>query len=74
MHSSGGRFAIRQGDWKLIEAKGSGGWTRVEVADDAPDGQLYNLAADPAETQNLYEAESERVSEMRTMLEEVRRD
>lgn len=74
MHSSGGRFAIRQGDWKLIEAKGSGGWTRVEVADDAPDGQLYNLAADPAETQNLYDAESERVSEMRAMLDEVRRD
>lgn len=74
LHSSGGAFAIRHGDWKLIEAKGSGGWTRVEVADDAPAGQLYNLAADPAETRNLYDAESERVSELRAMLERVRRD
>ena len=74
LHSSGGAFAIRHGDWKLIEATGSGGWTRVEVAEDAPAGQLYNLAADPAETQNLYDAESERVSELRAMLERVRRD
>ena len=56
-------LAIRSGDWKYLDHKGSGG-NRYErenlkpfaLPDNAPDapGQLYNLAQDPGETHNLY--------------------
>jgi arylsulfatase A-like enzyme len=56
-HSSRGVFAVREGDWKLIEGLGSGGFTKpafIEPEPGGPIGQLYNLAEDPAETANLY--------------------
>ena len=52
-HSSGGMFAIREGDWKLILGNGSGGRQ-------APKGKpfqkpffLANMKANPAETENF---------------------
>ncbi len=56
-HSISGHFAYRQGDWKLLLTKGSGGWTsptEKEMPDDSLPAQLYNLADDPGETNNLY--------------------
>jgi arylsulfatase A len=56
-HSVSGHFAYRQGDWKLALARGSGGWTAPKensVAKDAPNAQLYNMAVDPGEQNNLY--------------------
>ena len=56
-HSHRGLFAIRQGPWKLVEGRGSGGFTqpvRLEPAPGEPAGQLYNLEEDPAETHNRY--------------------
>jgi arylsulfatase A-like enzyme len=56
-HSGNGHFAIRKGDWKLMEQLGSGGFTspqRVESEPGGPAGQLYNLADDPLEITNLY--------------------
>ena len=72
-HSISGHFAYRMGDWKLLLAKGSGGWTQPREKDiyrDAkfPEGQLYNLADDPGETNNLYNAFPEKVQEMLTCL------
>jgi len=67
-HSSEGRFAIRQGRWKLLLWPGSGGWShptpnpsqwlKVEATDLAtlPKYQLYDLQADPAETVNVAAA------------------
>lgn len=55
--SSDGFLGIRQGDWKLIESLGSGGFSaprRVEPSFDAPAGQLFNLKNDPLEENNLY--------------------
>ena len=50
-------LAIREGSWKfLMEGNGS-----------RP--QLYNLAADPAESRNLAEEQPDRVAAMRTQLE-----
>jgi arylsulfatase A-like enzyme len=48
---------IRSGHWKLINQLGSGGFSEpaiVEPNTGDPDGQLYNLHDDPAETRNLY--------------------
>lgn len=74
-HSLDGMFAIRKGDWKLIEGRGSGGFTqpaRIEPGPDDPIGQLYNLADDPSETENLYLERPEVVNELQTLLDETR--
>ncbi len=56
-HSGDGMFSIRQDNWKLITALGSGGFTspKHEAPQPGdPQGQLYDLSKDPAETTNLY--------------------
>ncbi|MCA9122644.1 MAG: sulfatase-like hydrolase/transferase [Planctomycetaceae bacterium] len=56
-HSFSGHFAYRQANWKLILARGSGGWSSPkenEVSPDDPVAQLYDLEADPGERNNLY--------------------
>lgn len=76
VHSSSiGYFAIRKGDWKLIEGLGSGGFTdpkEIKPTAGGPQGQLFNLAADPAETTDLYTQHPEKVEELRTLLAEIK--
>ena len=73
-HSVNGTFAIRKGKWKFIDAKGSGGWSLPEdqVAEGAPEGQLYNLPTDPSEQSNLYTQHPEIVSELKALLEKYK--
>lgn len=58
-HSVSGHFAYREGNYKLILAAGSGGWTapneKAAKASKMPKAQLYNLETDPGEQNNLYE-------------------
>ncbi|CAA6677763.1 MULTISPECIES: arylsulfatase [unclassified Lentimonas] len=74
-HSVSGHFAYRQGKWKLLLAKGSAGWTAptekalANVAD-APEGQLYDLEADPGEQNNLYLKNPEVVETLMAQLKE----
>ena len=61
-HSYSGHFAYRLGDWKLLLARGSGGWSspkEAQVGSDRPKAQLYNLAEDVGEQKNLYLKETE---------------
>jgi arylsulfatase A len=70
-HSISGHFAYRQGKWKLCLAKASGGWSspkEYEAPKDSPKGQLYDLEADPSETNNLYETQPEVVERLFTRL------
>lgn len=57
-HSINGRFAIRDGKWKLVFWPGSGGWSSPREKDSVwaslPKFQLFNLEADPEEKSNLY--------------------
>lgn len=74
-HSLSGMFALRMGDWKMIEGRGSGGFTRpkffkVEPGD--PTGQLYHLATDAQEQHNQWNKESELVDSMTAVLDQVR--
>lgn len=75
-HSLWGMFAIRKGDWKLIEHRGSGGFTRPREIDPAkeggPTGQLYNLKDDPSETKNLWDEKPEVVKELSQLLKKVK--
>ena len=72
-HSSRGLFAIRSGDWKLIDGHGSGGFTQPRYLQDSEeDGQLYNLATDPQETKNLFAEEGSRVDSMIRLLNHVK--
>ena len=71
--SSGNMIAIRHGDWKFIDGLGSGGFTEPKVvipSPDGPAGQLYNLATDPLESENLYLKHPEIVARLRAKLTE----
>ena len=76
------KLSIREGGWKYIDHKGSGGnnyerpgeWGMKSFAlrDTDPDapGQLYNLKEDPGETTNLYSKRPEVVERLKKLLEE----
>ena len=78
-------LAIRQGNWKYLDHKGSGGsnynrggewglkqYALPEKAPDAP-GQLYNLKSDPGETDNLYFKRPEIVKRLKYLLDQSQR-
>jgi arylsulfatase A-like enzyme len=68
-------FAIRDGDWKLIEGLGSGGFTQpaiIEQVEGGPAGQLYNMAEDPSEKTNLYQDRPDVVERLARILKETR--
>jgi arylsulfatase A-like enzyme len=67
--SSGGTPAVRLGSWKFIPAPGSGGWGTG--GDQSQPVQLYNLADDLGETNNLAAAMPEKVAEMHALLEKL---
>ncbi len=74
-HSISGMFAIRRGNWKLEEGLGSGGFTQpahVEPGRGGPKGQLYDMARDPEEKDNLYQKHPEIVDNLATLLEKYK--
>ncbi len=75
-HSLWGTFAARQGPWKMIPHRGSGGFTQPRDLDPekegGPAGQLYHLDNDPAETQNLWNKHPEIVEKLQALLKDVK--
>lgn len=76
VHSSiNGSFAIRHENWKLNLCPGSGGWSyprpQKAIEEGLPPVQLYNLASDPGETDNLYAKHPEKVRNMYDMLRDI---
>ena len=74
-HSLRGTFAIRQGPWKLIEGRGSGGFTQpahIDPAPGEPEGQLYHLEEDPAEAYNRYTERPDVVALLSALLDRYR--
>ncbi len=73
-HSITGKFAIRDGRWKLVLCPGSGGWTKndAEAAGEGlPLAQLYDLQKDPGEQNNLAAKHPERVKSMLALLKQI---
>ena len=61
-HEGGGRLALREGDWKMV----------ILNAKSDEKVELYNLADDLGETNNLLDQESEKSEEMYNKLKSVR--
>ncbi|MEM7698780.1 MAG: arylsulfatase [Verrucomicrobiota bacterium] len=72
-HSLRGMFALREGDWKWIAGRGSGGFSHPrEIAESEPPGQLYHLGEDSRETRNRYSENREKAERMDEMLEAIK--
>lgn len=76
LHSVNGRFAVRDGNWLLVAWRWSGGYSDGQKKPDGtsvhaglPDVQLYDLAADPAETTNLAAQHPDIVARLKALLE-----
>ena len=76
-----GLLTLREGNWKAIfGTKWSGGHSSTlygglgagELRDDPNSGQLYNLAKDPYETNDLWEKHPERVQHLSRELERIK--
>jgi arylsulfatase A-like enzyme len=83
-HSASGQFAIRQGDWVLIDApsgddnrkRGEPDWLKKErgyTANDLP-GELFDLREDLSQRRNLYFERPEVVRRLKQLLEKYKRD
>lgn len=73
-HSLQGVFALREGPWKFVPVRGSGGFStpkNIKPAADEPTVQLYNLATDPHETRNVAEGEPAVVARLEKRLGEI---
>ena len=73
LHSAKGVFAIRQGPWKYIEGKPFGEVPPAQLKNN-PEfrAQLYNLARDPGETNNVLEQFPEEAERLAALLEQQR--
>jgi len=73
IHSSiSGHFGYRMDAWKLLLARGSGGWTSPKEGaakqQQLPAYQLYNMATDPTESNNVGSEHRDIAHELYTRL------
>jgi arylsulfatase A-like enzyme len=83
-HSGSGKFAIRRGDWVLIDApsgddngaKGEPQWLKDErgYAKHSLPGELFNVHDDLSERRNQFVERPEMVRELKELLEKYKRD
>ena len=76
MKAGSGAMMIRDGEWKLINQLGSGGFSspkRVKPGPGDPRGQLYNLSVDPGEQSNLWKKHPDLVRKLTTLMESIAR-
>lgn len=73
-HSIDGCFTMRKGDWKILFAPDSGGWSLPRPAKKKnseiafPEIQLYNMQSDPVEQKNVASEHPEVVIELTKLM------
>jgi arylsulfatase A len=75
-HSVEGVFSVRQGNWKLELGLGSGGFSDPKTEEPkpgGPQGQLYDLAADPGESKNVWLERPDVVKRLTALLDAYKR-
>jgi arylsulfatase A-like enzyme len=76
-HSINGSFSIRKGQWKLLLAAGSGGWSTPRPGQEpegSPPFQLFDLIADEGEQVNVQDKHPEVVDKLKTLLTKYIKD
>lgn len=77
-HSINGSFAIRSGNWKLVFAPGSGGWSAPRPGQEdtsaQPLIQLFDLHDDIGETRNMQDQQPQVVARLTAMMEKCAAD
>ncbi|HEV3200788.1 MAG TPA: arylsulfatase [Bryobacteraceae bacterium] len=74
-HSNLGMFSIRLQNWKLELGLGSGGFSNpahLDPTPGGPQGQLYDLARDPTESENVYTERPDVVARLTALLDRYR--
>jgi arylsulfatase A-like enzyme len=78
-HAVNGKFAIRKGDWVLVEhntakVTGEPKWRREnqEQTEEETPLVLYNIKKDPTEQVNLYAQHPGKVKELKLLLEKIK--
>lgn len=69
-----GKTALRQGDWKIIQLPTKDLWSRHKPLEEAYPWQLYNIADDPGETNDLAAHNPEKLIEMIALWEQYEAD
>ena len=72
-HSVAGMIAIRDGRWKLVAGNGSGGRETPRGKPFAHPYQLFDLRADPAESEDVAAEHPQIVQRLTARLEAIRR-
>jgi arylsulfatase A-like enzyme len=75
-HSGAGVFAIRKGNWKLIQGTKGPGTGKFDLQSPTLNsvGQLYDLEKDPYEQNDVWESNPEVVSELTQLLEKCKKE
>ena len=70
-HSISGHFAYRTTEWKLVLARGSGGWSapNEKKSKDQPEAQLYDMRSTPDESSNVYQSRPDVAAKLLGLLE-----
>jgi arylsulfatase A-like enzyme len=74
-HSVNGDFSIREGDWKYMDIRGSGGFTRlakIKPKPGEPTGQLYNMKNDNRESINRFQNEPQKAAYFAKLMEKIK--
>jgi len=78
MHNGGtqGPFAVRKGNWKLVQWPGPAAVTRnpifAGIKNPAPGPLLFDLSKDPGENEDLAAQNREKVRELQSLLKDLR--
>ena len=70
-HSSGAMFAIRDGDWKLVLGNGSGGRQAPKGKAFGTPYELYNMATDIEEANNVANEHPEIVKSLTAKFQQI---